>query len=244
MKYAFALVVMLFSCAGFCRHCNASFIYDAVRDFSVSSNAGVNGVWSYGQGTGSSFSLLPFSSEKTFGIDGLLSWSGTNPAFNLFYPIIAANATGSSIPVGEIPVFPTDLLFLHPANTGVNEEATVRWTAPTSGIFELTGLFQGLQKQGSAVPTTDVKVLLNGSENLFAGNINSFAQPIAFSLTKRLQAGDILDFAVGDGGNNFFVDGTGFNVQISAVPEPSTMLLAVVGVSILPLYRKQRKSAV
>ncbi len=133
---------------------------------------------------------------------------------------------------------PTTLLNLHPGP--YNNPAVVRFTAPHAGTYNVSGIFQGLDfAQGTS---TDVH-----AGSFFSGEITGYgyagasqtpfgpSNTLTFSGLQTLAAGQTLDFAVGFGTDgNYYYDSTGFDVTISAVPEPSaiilmgTMLLLVV----------------
>ncbi|OJW27914.1 MAG: hypothetical protein BGO49_05845 [Planctomycetales bacterium 71-10] len=226
----YAFLALIFPAAVGWDAVRADIIYDAVNDFSVAANPGVDGVWSYGAGVGSSFTLLSTSNMQELGVDGLWSWRGAVSGSGGLFPVIMANKTGGVATAGELPAFPTDLLFLHPSPAGTNEEATLRWTAPNAGVFLIEGHFEGLQSDNGSTPTTDVRIVLNGSEVLFSGSINSLYVPLTFSISQSFAAGDILDFAIGDGGNGNGKDGTGLAAIVTrAVPEAPSVLLIAMG---------------
>lgn len=102
--------------------------------------------------------------------------------------------------------------------------------------------------------STDVHILLNGS-SLFSSSLNGFGASSTKSFSNgslSLNAGDILDFAVGFGNNgNYFFDSTGIDVTISsqnspnptAVPETSSGLgiLALGFIGVVSAIKRQCK---
>jgi hypothetical protein len=88
----------------------------------------------------------------------------------------------------------------------------VRWTAPSSGIYRISGRFIGLDSIGPT--STDVHVRYNSKSPLFDGNITNFAVPVSFFLQINVKsAGDTIDFAVGFGADgNYSRDSTGFKM--------------------------------
>src|SRR5205807_1540026 len=117
-------------------------------------------------------------------------------------------------------------LAFHPGSAGQN--SVIRWTAPAAGSYAITGSFSGVDSA-----TTDVGIL-HGSSQLFSGNINGQGSTAPFSFFESVQAGESIDFTVGFGGNGFFSDSTGLDVQIvlSAVHHPDLTvenLVATVG---------------
>jgi hypothetical protein len=109
---------------------------------------------------------------------------------------------------------------------GLNAFTVARFTAPQSGQYQIATLFEGMQYYGQGV-TTDVHVLKNGVP-LFDGIINGWVgRPYittarfgsspeqSFSAMLNLSTGDRIDFVVGNGGNGYFVDGTGLSARIT-----------------------------
>jgi len=127
---------------------------------------------------------------------------------------------------------PTDELQLHPGIDG--EDAVVRWTAPSSGAFFITGKFEGLDST-----TTDVHILLNGG-TLLSGSIRSNGAAVPFTLTTGVNAGDHLDFVVGFCPNDYFFDSTGLAATIAPVPEPNSFALVIVGLFVFVILRRRR----
>jgi hypothetical protein len=202
---------------------SAGTVYDAAGDFSLTSNP--NGVWSYGT-TGMTLTgpLTLFTATAiNVGAPFVDGWVGTELPFgpgSIPFPEVAKNTTGSTQSANDVVVLHYELTE-HPSNTGAY--AIVRFTAPTSGVFQVNTTFEGRE----TFPTsTDVHVLLNGS-SLFDGAVVGFGPPSdqSFAMSLNLNAGDHLDFAVGWGNGTFFGDTTALAATISAVPEPSSAVL-------------------
>ncbi len=195
--------------------------------------------FSYGTIIGGVF--VPFDTYAANYIGG-----GTVANVNSYYsssspslPTVA-NYTGSGayLNLGTANIV-KNLLLLHPGSSG--NPAVVRFTAPTAGLYSISGIFQGLDFARGA--TTDVT-----AGGFYGGGIVGYgyagdpshapygpAPTLTFSSQQALTAGQTVDFAVGFGQDlSYQYDSTGFNVTISAVPEPSaiilmgTMLLLVV----------------
>lgn len=117
-----------------------------------------------------------------------------------------------------------------------------QWTTssghPAAGIYDIQGLFEGLDY---AYPTpTDVHILLDSSTSLFSTEISPFEVPSSFSLCQSPNAGDTIDFVVGFGTDGSYLgDTTGLVATIRAVPERSTWLL--LGAGILGLIGASRR---
>lgn len=178
--------------------------YDAVKDFSITSNP--NGVWSYGWTASLGSPLNLYTVTDTDSVPGMSAWlvSGTyygNP------PYVAHNDTEQKI-CKEGWCVPPSWLHLQPGPGG--ELTVVRWTAPSDGKFSFRGAFQGLDRA-----TTDVHVLVNSTKSLLSGPITSQKLPLRFQVRVKLLAGDTVDFVVGAGkkGDNAG-DSTGIQFKV------------------------------
>jgi len=102
-------------------------------------------------------------------------------------------------------------LGMHPGPKG--EPAVLRWTAPSTGTFDLAATFKSI----AARATTDVHILHNGKP-IFDGKINvGGGGPEASCSTKlSVKAGDTLNFAVGFGNGNYGADSTGLDLTITS----------------------------
>ena len=74
--------------------------------------------------------------------------------------------------------------------------------------------------------TTDVAILHGGAE-IFTGAIGSYNVPLHFSVTVQVNAGDTIDFTVGNGNGTYLFDSTGISATVShdtVAPPPSCAL--------------------
>jgi YD repeat-containing protein len=185
-------------------------VYSAVADFSGSRNPAY--VWSYGYRAADDKPPTLFTNRgHPFGA-GLDSWYPTDGSC---CPSVTRNNQTQSITP------PPDMLNVHPGPNG--EKSVVTWTAPSTGMVQIEGRFEGIDNA-----TTDVAVLYNPKTNstsktpppttLFSGQINGFGQRAPFSLIKAVTAGNTLEFSVGSGGNNtHYHDSTGLSVTIKPI---------------------------
>ena len=185
----------------------AGSVYDAVNNFSLLSNP--NGTWSYlyAQTAGAASILM---TQATSG--SLSSWSNGQPQPGLQF--IEKNTTTSTITSGTL-VLPTNLLDMDPESGAADTE----WTAPSSGVFTITGSFQGVD---TSEASHQVEILENGSTVLLSPTtISTFGQVVNFSYTVDLATGNTLDFVVNTGSVSTDL-GTGFDATIkpAAVPQP------------------------
>ncbi len=186
---------------------------DFAASFSGTSNP--NGVWSYGQfvESTSTFTLFPGQNAAS-PTCGLPYWSGTG------YPYVAANNSGSPVTCGT-PTIPNDTLWMHPMNMA-GTDSDVRFTAPASGTYEITGSFVSLD-----TTTTLDSILVNGTPVFSTficnpGNGETCAPTntrAPFSVVKTLSAGNTVDFIVNccsGSDQTFLFDSTGLSGAIDS----------------------------
>lgn len=180
-------------------------VHDLATDFSIKQNP--NGVWSYGwsEQRGGAFNLDTQTAEDST-TGSWRSWVAPNfgdAAPNIFYAIKDINYHPTvSVPAGTVS--------FHPGPLGQN--SVVRWTAPATRTYRIEGSFVG---NDFVYPTTtDVAILHQGAE-IFVDEINSYRIPHFFSLVKRVNAGETIDFSVGFGSNgSYWGDTTGLVATI------------------------------
>ena len=201
--------------------------FDAATNFSPTSNP--NGVWSYGwtQTLGSSF-ILDAIHENSFDLD---FWEGSIETDSPpgFFPTVFHNGSDNTITYFDTLSVAPGQLGLHPGPDG--QYGVVRFTAPTDGTYSIDSAFIGLDFGGpffERSTTTDVHVLVNEA-SIFDGVVNDFGSGPSFSVLRTLQAGDMIDFAVGSGDGNYFNDSTGLAAQVSVVPEPVSVIMLCTG---------------
>jgi hypothetical protein len=110
------------------------------------------------------------------------------------------------------------------------------WTAPYTTNYTFTGLFvAGNQADnGASVAIMDSLSAALLSRTSLAPNATN-----SFSFTKSYNAGDIVQFQVG---SDFKTgNAVGMQLDIQAVPEPSTMSLAGLGLAAVALYSFRRR---
>ena len=182
---------------------------DAVADFSATTNPA--GVWSYGYiDPPASGSFATFDRQVTLA-PGLSGWASSAPGASSEL-VAAHNVTDVNVTERTI-VHKPDLVDLHPGPHG--ERSVVRWTAPSSGIYLVSGRFEGVDSQGT---TTDATVSHNSTTLLFTTNVTGNGDTKPFSVTVAVFGGDTVDFSVGYGANlSYFNDTTGLAATVTPV---------------------------
>lgn len=201
----------------------ADTIYNNAADFSLAANP--NGVWGYGYyaqsyGTPNYTLYTPYTFAHTS--SGLDVW-------NLIIagdPNVTHNPSGSEIVISSIHWAAGQAAF-HPGPSG--EFSVYRFTAPTTGNYSISAVFQGIDTAGVSVT---IDVLDNGS-SLFSSTLFGYHVPTSYSTPSpiNLTAGDKIDFVLG-GNGAFGFDSTALNAtvtQVTGVPEPSSLALFGLG---------------
>jgi hypothetical protein len=110
------------------------------------------------------------------------------------------------------------------------------WKAPTNGSFIFSGLFVSADQSANSASVAIVDSLsaVSLSRTVLANNSVQ-----AFSFTNSYNAGDVVQFQVG---NNFTGgNAVGLQLDVSVVPEPSTVSLAAFGLAAAAIYGFRRK---
>lgn len=218
---------------------NAALFYDAAADFSIAGNP--NGAWSYGySGTlGGAMTLYTSSAATLFSNSNFDAWFATGAQTTVdMHPFIAKNRAGT-IEQGAGLRLPPGGLGLHSGPDSTNEYSIVRWTAPSTGSYNISAAFTDrdfTDVMFGRGATTDVHVLLNNVAlyNEFVTQNGWGLGPAGYMSTMSLTMGDTLDFAVGRGTNDTIIlDSTGLEAMITPVPEPSAFLFLGLVASML-----------
>ena len=198
------------------------FIFDARNDFVPGSPvSGVNGVWSYGYLGGSSgFALFEEYTSNPNGY-GWRRLPNENGAPGLY------RFTAS----GVLPGINAGDLVLHPGSHLDDEYAVLRFTAPTSGLYDLSAVWE-------AGDSGDVDI------RVFRGNLELYsdlgdANGGSFSDSGLLlSTNETIELRVGRFGG-FYNDSTPVNMTITGVPEPAFPIVLGFGL-VWPLLRRRK----
>jgi hypothetical protein len=142
------------------------------------------------------------------GLTGDLPDVGYNPYPTVQHPGAGVDGVAFTVQPGQFVMWP-----------GLGSQYTVvRWTASRAGTYQGKATFTGVSGfNGYPQTTTDVHVLYKGAD-LASGNINVNGGGNTYSWSKTITVapGDVIDFAVGDGGNNYLYDLTGLDALVCA----------------------------
>ncbi len=181
--------------------------YDAVHDFSVAANP--NGQWSYLNTNAGVTAPLTNVVTPTSGIEGWQNQGAVVPnATSVWHNTDSANVNYLTI------VTPPNFLGMDPESLSV----TSRWTAPSAGVWSISGLFQGIDTSEHA---HNVEIVMNGSLVLLGPtNLNAFGQQVPFNFPSlNLNQGATVDFIASNAGDYRNL-ATGLSVEIA---QPSTV---------------------
>ncbi len=185
--------------------------FDAVRDFNgVTNTGGRNWQYGYSEVDGSGFNSYTGPVDALGG--GLRSYPYA-PADMA----VAQNTTGADFDYNICTRQQADVLAMYPGSDG--RKTVVRWTAPASGAYQITGRFQNID-----TTSTDVSVVKGSAigsplftDTVFGGACRNLNIVKNFSVAVIATAGDTIDFRVGDGGNGFPFDGTGLAATVTPI---------------------------
>ena len=206
-----------------------------VNDAFVANEGGTpsnpNGSYTYGYNfdptNPGAFSTSSFRHTDSGGFLGNPGVQGYYVDNNFVVPAVVGNVTNATINTVKFNVSlkPGELL-LHPGNVtpDANQQpyadADLRYTVATGGTYSIAGLFEGLDKG-----PTDVSIRINGAAPAFSSALTGTGSSTNFGFTIKLAKNDVVDFLVGPGNPaNIYNDSTGLFANISAVPEPATIV--------------------
>lgn len=196
---------------------SADFIYDAVSDFSTTTNP--RGAWTYGYISPgdapdpSTFTKFAwggqifnyFSNEE---LKGLFGWK---------VPLPPGTPSGQDTPLGvykntssgKVSVYEPGELSLHPGFGGFY--SAVRWISPRTATYSIIGEFTGLDPK----PTSTDAHVARDNKPLWSDFINDARRPHQFGLTQSVPKGEAIYFFVGYGSDKeIWNDTTGLSVRI------------------------------
>jgi PEP-CTERM motif len=210
-------------------------IYDPAADFEAGwiTSSNPNGVWSFGYSSTVSGPVILYDAQ----VPGANSpnqqqWISTAVNCCIASPSIGFN-NGPAFFDGNVGASANQIILVASV---FGASTDLVFTAPTSGLYNFSGSFTGDQVNIGV----NVEVLKN-SNLLFSSSVTAFGQIVPFNGSLALIAGDTLRFEVTTGGG---LQNTGLNLSISAVPEPSTWAMMILGFAGIGFtaYRKRNRS--
>ena len=156
--------------------------------------------------------------------------------------IINANVTGAA----ALGLNPGDML-IHPASTGeANTFNVVRWTAPASGVYNLSAQWTSVASgNGVDAHIRVVDGMTSATKYSYDADIAALGSA-SDSEQVTLATGDYIDFVLGPGAvatNNSGNDSVIFDADIVLVPEVSSTLLLAGAAPLLLCRRRTGDSA-
>ncbi len=222
--------------------------YDVVGNFNGTGTQPLAGdPFTYGTEAtlGGAFSLFPYfspSANCTF-YGGTCASGGTlvdyyyNANGNFTGPTVALYSGSGSLSFGGGSlVVPNNAVVMAPGSAQSNSPAysVTQFTAPTAGVYNISGTFNALQGGDMSY-----YAIVNGVQtSLTAGRAFSFSD---IALAK----GSNIDFIVESIGGSQGYDTADLMATISSVPEPSTYALMIAGIAALGCSvtgRRQRRA--
>jgi hypothetical protein len=197
-------------------------LYTLANEFSDTANP--SGVWSFGQtdlGTG-------FTTYTAQGSNGpLRSWDNGSS-------VVHHNTSANVYDLGTARYL-ANTAYFHPGPSS-NQDATIRFTAPVAGQYELDADFWHADRGGNgAVVSIYLNGVLQGLTLSITGDDPDALTPYDLIRTLSMAAGDHLDIALDNAGAYDF-DAVGVRALIrstdpgpAGVPEPASLALVAAG---------------
>ena len=207
--------------------------WDATADFNATTTANPNGAWSYGYSPGSGSNYMFKRFDQLQDSAGVLHW-GDSQYESLRAPAFFKNNSSDTV-TGA----PPGVIALHPGLFENGDRAILRFTAPSSDFYSFVAQFFS-----GDIGETDAWIVMNEDFGSQLASLGVTSLSPTFSLTAlALNAGDTIDFVVGNWGNYLF-DTTPLSVLMSTasapVPEPATLLMAAMGLGLLGASQRSK----
>lgn len=206
--------------------------WDAAADFSATTG-NPNVVWSYGYDPAAQAGYQFKGFDQFITSATILAWRDSG------YNSLDTPAFFKNLSAGTVNGTPSGQVALHPGPVANGDAAILRFSAPEAGAYAVSAqFFAGDSGE------TDAWVVLNGD---FASPLATLGitsvNPGYTNASLWLNAGDTLDFVVGNHGS-YFSDTTPLAVQIATVvPEPASAALLAGGLMGLMGLSRRRRSA-
>jgi hypothetical protein len=217
-------------------HTARAALYDVSTQFDANNNPSSLGPWSYGYKTSLTNALALYTNNLT--VNSVDFWQAAGGGAPVA-PLALENQLGTTRTNAYLQsILPGDQFALQPGPNGVY--SVVRWTAPSNGLYAVSVLFTAM---GTTIPmTADVHLVYNNTIS-FSSVVTGYSRVAGLGFTGNLAAGDRLDFAVGNGGDEHTNDIVGINATIGTVDPSSDTLPPTISISATPtvLFPPNRK---
>jgi hypothetical protein len=216
--------------------------YDPVADWSSSSNT-AGGIWQYGTKTTIGGPLTLFSKHDSQATTPSYDWWSYDGTF--LGPNVGLNNSGTTIMLPGaasdpyLLIWPANELLIAPGGKNGTPTITVlRWIAPATGAYDITGRWSDLQAATVSMAIMDGPTTLS----TFGYSLPDHQPDLPFSLTGVLVTqGQPIDFLVNSGGNDID-DVLGISATITpSVPEPAGVAPLMI-VLLATLMRRRKLS--
>ncbi len=188
-----------------------SLTYDAAADFNEQNP---NGVWSYGYGSvGGDFTASP-----DYGVSGAFAHRGGGTTSDGWRGL-HKNLTAQAQPRHTGLVFAPHALVMHPGNSA-NPLSKIRFTAPTAGCYDVDVTWTNIDQQAKKTRPMLYTNAVGGFAELFAQDMVGYAATASFAEMIALDAGEILSFELGNGGDGFDDDSVDIELSITEASCP------------------------
>ncbi len=187
--------------------------------------------WSYGYRTTlASNTLNAFTpaqhTSSVYGIAGFDGFIASGTAAAPWIPLVLVNGTGATMARTNYSNLFFREIEMHPGAS--NELAVVRWTAPATGTYSISASWRDINASGG--DGASANIVHNGTVIYSQVWANGGPGVAASFPSVSLQAGDLVDFAVGARGD-YNSDSTAFDATIEAVTAPAA---APIGFALVP----------
>lgn len=218
-------------------------VYDAFTSFNGTQNSPSNPTQRFIYGT---------ANTATPGIPGSFFATNTNCAIaGSFCLQASANGGISSLPgvyAGGSPIFqygtvnvPQDRLLIHP---GDNSDLTfAAFVAPTAGQYRIVASFNPQDISPTGVSIFRIGTTSGGLPLTFnqVGSLSGVGSFFSDTQLVTLGASEAIGYGIGNGGS-YFNDSTGVQFTVTAVPEPATWAMMMLGVGAIGFGLRRRKN--
>lgn len=201
-----------------------------------------NSVFSYGYGSGGSFTAFPNSYSG--GCYGVVTFACETNGSNSSEPFVGAATDGAAFSFLTVDV-PANTLILHPG-APAGQNAIVMFTAPISTTYTFSGIFLRLDEVDGGGDGVTLEAYFNGGL-VATGSLPDGPQfsSAGFNGSAFFNAGDTLALNIGFNGEYTF-DSTGYQgtVSYTAVPEPASWAMMIGGFGMVGGAMRSRRRSV